>query len=58
MIEPFAGSATPVGPRHGDVVEQRHQFLGVRRLPWCEPDDQRPAATFTEQMQFGGQSSP
>ena len=46
MVEPFTGPAAPVGPAHGDAVEQRHQFLGVRCLPRCETDDQAPGMEY------------
>ena len=58
MIEAFTGPADSLWPVHADGVEQRHQFFGIGGLPGCDPGDQGPAASFGEQMQFGGQSSP
>jgi hypothetical protein len=58
MIQPFTRPADATRPGNGDVVQQRHQLLGVGGLPGCEPFDQAAAASFGQQMQFGGQSSP
>jgi len=57
VIESFAGPSVSGGPGDADGIEQCHQFFGVGSLTGCDPGDQAAAASFGEQMEFGGQAS-